>query len=129
VLAHAHGSDVVDGEERSFLELPPAVAPTTVAVFPLMTKDGLDDRARSIAERLRTEGFEVTYDDSGNIGRRYRRQDEVGTPYCVTVDYETADDDTVTIRERDSTEQTRVPIDDLPAVIERLVAGESLSEL
>ena len=129
VLAHAHGSDIVDGEERSFLGLPAAVAPTTVAVFPLMTKDGLDDRARTIAERLRTEGFEVTYDDSGNIGRRYRRQDEVGTPYCVTVDYETADDDTVTIRERDSTEQTRVPITDLPAVIERLVAGESLSEL
>ena len=129
VLAHAHGSDIVAGEERSFLELPAAVAPTTVAVFPLMTKDGLDDRARTIAERLRTEGFEVTYDDSGNIGRRYRRQDEVGTPYCVTVDYETADDDTVTIRERDSTEQTRVPITDLPAVIERLVAGESLSEL
>ena len=128
-LIHAHGSDIVDGEERSFLELPSAVAPTTVAVFPLMAKDGLDDRARSIAKRLRTEGFEVTYDDTGNIGRRYRRQDEVGTPYCVTVDYETVDDDTVTIRERDSTEQTRVPAVDLPAAIERLVAGGSVSKL
>ncbi len=129
VLIHTHGSDVVDGEERSFLELPPAVAPTTVAVFPLMAKDGLDDRARSIAERLRTEGFEVTYDDTGNIGRRYRRQDEVGTPYCVTVDYETVDGDTVTVRERDSTEQTRILTADLPAAIERLVAGASVSEL
>ena len=129
VLIHTHGSDVVDGEERSFLELPPAVAPTTVAVFPRMAKDGLDDRARSIAERLRTEGFEVTYDDTGNIGRRYRRQDEVGTPYCVTVDYETVDGDTVTVRERDSTEQTRILTADLPAAIERLVAGASVSEL
>ena len=129
VLIHALETDTVDGEERSFLELPSTMAPTTVAVFPLMTKDGLDDRARSIADRLRTEGFEVSYDDTGNIGRRYRRQDEVGTPYCVTVDYETKDEDTVTIRERDSTEQTRVPAADLPEAISQLVDGATLSEL
>ena len=129
VLIHALETDTVDGEERSFLELPSTMAPTTVAVFPLMTKDGLDDRARSLADRLRTEGFEVSYDDTGNIGRRYRRQDEVGTPYCVTVDYETKDEDTVTIRERDSTEQTRVPTADLPEAIRRLVDGATLSAL
>jgi glycyl-tRNA synthetase len=129
VLIHGHNTDTVDGEERSFLELPAKVAPTTVAVVPLMTKDGLDDRAREIADRLRSEGFEVAYDDTGNIGRRYRRQDEVGTPYCVTIDYETQEDDTVTIRERDSTEQNRVAASELPDVIRRLVAGETLSKL
>jgi glycyl-tRNA synthetase len=105
------------------------MAPTTVAVFPLMTKDGLDDRAQEVARKLRTAGFEVSYDDTGNIGRRYRRQDEVGTPYCVTVDYETQEDDTVTVRERDSTDQARVALDELPSALRRLVAGESLSDL
>ncbi|MFT4885517.1 MAG: glycyl-tRNA synthetase [Natronomonas sp.] len=129
VLIHSHGSDIVDDEERSFLELPADMAPTAVAVFPLMTKDGLDDRAQEVAQQLRAAGFEVAYDDTGNIGRRYRRQDEVGTPYCVTVDYETQEDDTVTVRERDSTDQERVALDDLPSALRRLVAGESLSDL
>jgi glycyl-tRNA synthetase len=129
VLIHAHESDTVDDEERAFLDLPAEMAPTTVAVVPLMAKDGLDERAQSIAEELRAAGFEVAYDDTGNIGRRYRRQDEVGTPYCVTVDYETQEDGTVTVRERDSTEQTRVEADDLAAVIRRLVDGDSLSDL
>ncbi len=129
VLVHRHGTDEVDGEERSYLALPAEVAPTTVAVFPLMTKDGLDDRARAVAAALRDAGFEVTYDDTGNIGRRYRRQDEVGTPYCVTVDYDTLEDDTVTVRERDSTEQARVAIDALPDAIDRLVDGATLADL
>jgi glycyl-tRNA synthetase len=129
VLVHRHGTDEIDGEDRTFLGLPAAVAPTTVAVFPLMTKDGLEDRARDVAAALRDAGFEVSYDDTGNIGRRYRRQDEVGTPYCVTVDYDTLEDDTVTVRERDSTDQERVPIDELPAAIDRLVDGAALAEL
>ena len=129
VLIHAHGTDTVDGETRSFLELPAKLAPTTVAVVPLMTKDGLDDRARELAERLRSEGFEVAYDDTGNIGRRYRRQDEVGTPFCVTIDYETMEDDTVTVRERDSTDQRRVATTELSDAIGRLVAGETLADL
>ncbi len=124
VLAHAHDTDEVDGEERSVLRLPPEMAPTTVGVFPLMTKDGLDEQARQIASDLREAGLSVTYDDSGAIGRRYRRQDEVGTPYCVTVDYETEDDDTVTVRERDSTAQTRVPVDDLPETLVALRDGD-----
>jgi len=113
VLVHAYTEDEVDGEERTYLALPPETAPTTVGVFPLMDKDGLDERAHGLARDLREAGLEVTYDDSGAIGRRYRRQDEVGTPFCVTVDYDTLEDDTVTVRERDSTAQTRVPVSEL----------------
>jgi glycyl-tRNA synthetase len=132
VLTHAYSTDEVDGEKRAYLDLPAEVAPTTVGVFPLMGKDGMDEKAESVAETLRDAGFAVTYDESGNIGRRYRRQDEVGTPYCVTVDYETLEDDTVTVRERDSTQQARVPVADLPAELTALRAGtktvESLGE-
>ncbi|MFB6138377.1 MAG: glycine--tRNA ligase [Halobacteriaceae archaeon] len=112
-LAHGYERDTVDGEPRDVLRLPAEVAPTTVGVFPLMDKEGMGERARSVADDLREAGLAVTYDDAGNIGRRYRRQDEVGTPFCVTVDYETLDDDTVTVRDRDTTDQTRVPLDDL----------------
>ncbi|MEF8842520.1 MAG: glycine--tRNA ligase [Haloarculaceae archaeon] len=130
VLVHAHERDVVDDEERTYLELPAGVAPTTVGVFPLMSRDGLDDRARDLAADLREAGFDVEYDDSGNIGRRYRRQDEVGTPYCVTVDYESLEDGTVTVRERDSTEQARVDTTALPAELTALRTGaKSLSDL
>jgi glycyl-tRNA synthetase len=128
VLAHAYAEDEIDGEERTYLDIPPETAPTTVGVFPLMDKDGLDEYARDLAEQLRTAGHAVTYDDSGAIGRRYRRQDEIGTPYCVTVDYETLDDgdqsDTVTLRERDTTAQTRVSAEELPETIEQLLQGE-----
>jgi glycyl-tRNA synthetase len=123
VLDHAYETDEVEDETRSYLALEPGVAPTFVGVFPLVSKDGMDDRAREIADDLRAEGLDVTYDDSGSIGRRYRRQDEVGTPFCVTVDDETAE--TVTLRERDSTQQVRVPIDDLPEVLDDLREGET----
>jgi glycyl-tRNA synthetase len=128
VLAHAYSQDEVDGEERTYLALPPAVAPTTVGVFPLMDKDGLDDRAADVARALRETGLSVTYDDSGAIGRRYRRQDEVGTPFCVTVDYNTLEDDTVTVRERDSTAQKRVAVADLAATLVALRDGERTFE-
>ena len=124
-LDHAYHEDEVDGEERTYLELPPAVAPTTVGVFPLMDKDGLGEQARAIAAELRAAGLSVAYDDSGAIGRRYRRQDEIGTPYCVTVDYDTLEDASVTIRDRDSTDQTRVAVDNLAQTVERLVDGET----
>jgi glycyl-tRNA synthetase len=125
VLTHAYDRDLVDGEERAFLDLPPEVAPTTVGVFPLMDKDGLGERAREVEADLRQAGFAVAYDDSGNIGRRYRRQDEVGTPYCVTVDYDSLEDDTVTVRERDSTEQARVDIEELPVTLTALRTGST----
>jgi len=125
VLAHAYTEDEVDGEARTYLDLPAAEAPTTVGVFPLMDKDGMDDYAHELAEALRQAGHSVTYDDSGAIGRRYRRQDEIGTPYCVTVDYESLDDDTVTLRERDTTTQKRVSIDGLAEAINGLVDGDA----
>ncbi|WP_336035883.1 glycine--tRNA ligase [Halobacterium yunchengense] len=124
VLAHNYDTDEVEGEQRDVLRLPAAVAPTTVGVFPLMDKDGLGERARDVAAALREAGLAVTYDDSGNIGRRYRRQDEVGTPYCVTVDYDTLEDDTATLRDRDTTDQVRVPVADLPDVLAGLRDGE-----
>jgi len=123
VVAHAYREDEVDGEERTYLELDAEVAPTTVGVFPLMDKDGMAERAREVATELRAAGLDVTYDDSGAIGRRYRRQDEVGTPFCVTVDYETLEEGTVTVRERDSTEQTRVAVEDLPESLSALQNG------
>ncbi|MEF8974307.1 MAG: glycine--tRNA ligase, partial [Haloarcula sp.] len=124
VLAHAYETDEVDGEERTYLDLPPEQAPTTVGVFPLMDKDGMADLAADIAADLRAAGLSVTYDDSGAIGRRYRRQDEVGTPYCVTVDYESLEDGEVTVRERDTTEQKRLPIEGLADRLEQLANSE-----
>ncbi|MWG34760.1 glycine--tRNA ligase [Halomarina oriensis] len=128
VLDHALETDEVDGETRSYLGLPAEVAPTTVGVFPLMSKDGMDDRARDLAGTLRQAGLSATYDDSGAIGRRYRRQDEVGTPYGVTVDYETLENDTVTLRDRDSTDQIRLSVEDLPAAITALRTGGDLAD-
>jgi glycyl-tRNA synthetase len=100
-------------EERyTMLKLPASVAPFQVAVFPLMKKDGLAEKARSIFDGLRRE-FRTSYDESGSIGRRYARQDEIGTPFCVTIDYDTLKDDTVTIRDRDTTQQVRIKVADL----------------
>ncbi|PSQ16284.1 glycine--tRNA ligase [Halobacteriales archaeon QS_8_69_26] len=118
VLAHSLRADVVDGERRTYLALDPAVAPTLAAVLPLT--DDVADRARTLAEECRRADLPVEYDDGGSIGRRYRRQDEVGTPYCVTLDERTREDDTATVRDRDTTEQVRVPVADLPAVLRDL---------
>ncbi|PSQ17190.1 glycine--tRNA ligase [Halobacteriales archaeon QS_8_69_26] len=125
LLEHAYREDVVDGEERTYLELEPAVAPTFAGVFPLTDEAGLPDLAREVAADLRAAGLSVTYDDSGNIGRRYRRQDEVGTPFCVTVDHDSLEDGAATVRDRDTTEQVRVPIEDLPGALAALRDGEA----
>ncbi|GAB3666769.1 glycine--tRNA ligase [Halopiger thermotolerans] len=126
VLHHAYREDEVDGEQRTYLELEPEVAPTFVGVFPLQTDDELVEQAEDIVDDLREVGLSVTYDDSGNIGRRYRRQDEVGTPFCVTVDFETLEEEetTVTVRERDTTEQKRLPVDELPETLSALREGD-----
>jgi glycyl-tRNA synthetase len=127
VLAHAYSEDVVAGEERTFLALEPEVAPTYVGVFPLLTDDELEAVADGVVADLRAAGLSVTYDDSGNIGRRYRRQDEIGTPFCVTVDHEGVEGDgetTVTVRERDTTTQIRVPVDDLADELGAVRDGE-----
>ncbi|MFC7205044.1 glycine--tRNA ligase [Haloferax namakaokahaiae] len=127
LLAHAYETDEVDGEARSFLSLSPAVAPTNVGVFPLVSNvDELVDLSDDIAAELRAAGFAVVYDDSGSIGRRYRRQDEVGTPFCVTIDRDGIEGDgptTVTIRERDTGRQVRIPADSLVETLVGLRAG------
>lgn len=111
ILTHSLRSDVVDDDPRRYLALDPAVAPMLAAVFPLT--DDIAVRTRELAEECRQAGQAVEYDDSGSIGRRYRRQDEIGTPYCVTLDERTATDGTATIRDRDTTEQVRVDIDEI----------------
>jgi glycyl-tRNA synthetase len=127
LVAHGMREDEVDGEERTYLDLSPTVAPTDVGVFPLVSNvDYLTERAEAIAADLRGAGFSVAHDDSGSIGRRYRRQDEVGTPFCVTVDRDGLEGDgpdSVTVRERDSAAQVRVPVDDLVSVLLDLRGG------
>jgi len=123
VLEHAYAEDVVEGELRRVLRLPAQVAPVQVGVFPLLSRDGLDQVAREIALALKAAGIFTEFDESGAIGRRYRRQDEIGTPYAVTVDYQTFDDGTVTIRERDSMAQVRVKRETLPATLRGLIDG------
>ncbi len=116
VLADAYREETVDGELRVVLGFHKALAPIKAAVLPLTRKDGLPDVAERLHRDLRRR-WSVFYDDSGAIGRRYRRQDEVGTPWCVTVDHDTLVDQTVTIRERDAMTQVRVAIDQVPAWI------------
>ena len=97
-----------DDDWRTVLHFHPKIAPITVAVLPLMKKDGLAEIAQEIRDELK-EDFVTDYDQAGAIGKRYRRQDEAGTPFCVTVDYDTKEDNSVTLRFRDSMEQVRVP--------------------
>jgi len=108
LLADAYREDEVEGESRVVLALAPRLAPVKAAIFPLVRKDGLPEIARGIAQGLRQASIPSFYDESGSIGRRYRRQDEAGTPWCVTVDGQTAEDGTVTVRERDSLAQVRI---------------------
>ena len=107
-----------DGDVRTVLHFHPSVAPVTVAVLPLVKKDGIGEFADKLEHELR-EDFFTFYDQSGAIGRRYRRMDEIGTPYCVTVDYDTLKDNTVTLRFRDSMQQVRVPISNLVSEIKK----------
>jgi len=121
-LVESYREETVDnGEERVVLKLHPRIAPITLGVFPLVKRDGMPDVARKIVERY-IDRFSLFYDESAAIGRRYRRQDEVGTPFCATVDGETLADGTVTIRERDSMRQERVKIDALGELIEKRTA-------
>jgi glycyl-tRNA synthetase len=114
VLTSAYDEDEIGGEKRIVLKLPAHLAPVRVAVSPLLkNKPELAGKAREVYGMLKKEFGNVMYDDNGNIGKRYRRQDEIGTPYCVTIDFDTLEDDTVTIRNRDSAEQKRVGIAEL----------------
>ena len=112
VLVDAYNEEKIDGNTRTVLKFHPRIAPTKIAIFPLLKKDGHPEKAMELYKNLR-EHYAACYDDSGNIGRRYRRQDEAGTPLCITIDHQTLEDHTVTIRDRDSLEQFRTPISDL----------------
>ena len=124
VLEHSFDKDVVEGEERRVLRLKRWVAPIPVAVLPLLSREPFTSKAKEIVRMLRENGFYTEYDDSGSIGRRYRRFDEIGTPFCITIDHQTFEDETVTIRDRDTTKQVRVKISELPKVLNELLTSE-----
>jgi glycyl-tRNA synthetase len=116
VLCDAYDEEEVAGEQRTVLKLHPRLAPIKVAVLPLVRKDGQPELAHEVFELLRGQ-LQAEYDEGGSIGKRYRRQDEIGTPFCVTIDHQSLEDRTVTVRDRDTLEQERVAVDDLPAVL------------
>ena len=114
VLCAAYTEDEVNGEKRIYLKLPDHLAPVKFAVSPLLkNKPELVAKAREVYAQLKQKHGAVMWDDNGNIGKRYRRQDEIGTPYCVVIDFDTLEDNTVTVRDRDTTEQKRVNISEL----------------
>ena len=126
VLSAAYREEQLEnGESRVVLAFPPALAPVKVAVMPLVKKDGLPDVAQRIIDQLKYD-FNVVYDEKDSIGKRYRRQDAVGTPFCVTVDHQTLEDGTVTVRHRDTMQQERVAIDDLYRMVDDEVSYRKL---
>jgi glycyl-tRNA synthetase len=121
-MVDAYDEEVVEGRERVLLRLHPRLAPVKVAVLPLVNKDGQPELARKIYEDLRTR-MTAEFDTGGSIGKRYRRQDEIGTPWGVTVDHQTMEDLTVTLRDRDSLSQDRIAIEVLGDELERRLAA------
>jgi glycyl-tRNA synthetase len=117
-LVDAYDEDEIEGESRTVLRLHPVLAPVKVAVLPLVRKDGQPELAQDVYRSLR-DRVQAEYDEGGAIGRRYRRQDEIGTPWAVTIDHQSLEDRTVTLRDRDSLEQVRIAIDELGEEIER----------
>ncbi len=126
IMSAAYCEEALEGgDSRVVLKLPPALAPVKVAVLPLVKKDGLAEKAREIINALKFD-FRCVYDEKDSIGKRYRRQDAVGTPYCVTVDHDTMTDNTVTIRHRDTMQQERVDIERLYSIIDDRVNMKNL---
>ncbi|HZY64357.1 MAG TPA: glycine--tRNA ligase [Rubrobacteraceae bacterium] len=121
-LVDAYTEEEVRGEERTVLKLHPRIAPVKAAVFPLSKKEPVSTVARELYDDLKGD-YRIFYDDGGSIGRRYRRQDEVGTPFCVTVDFDTLEDEQVTIRDRDTMEQERIPIKAVRDRLQKLISG------
>ena len=117
--------DLGEGSARTVLSIPYALAPVKVAILPLVKKDGLPEKAREVLSKLRLN-HNCQYDEKDGIGRRYRRQDAIGTPLCITIDHDSLNDDTVTVRERDGMTQERVTISDLPAYVESRVGMSTL---
>ena len=126
LFSHCLKDEVLeDGSERTVLSLPPALAPVKAAILPLMKKDGLGEYAEKIFNDLKLD-FNLIYEDKDSIGKRYRRQDAIGTPFCITIDHDTLTDHTVTIRHRDTMEQERVPVSNLRQIIDDKVNFRNL---
>jgi glycyl-tRNA synthetase len=126
IMAASYAEEVLEGgETRVVLKLPPALAPIKLGILPLIKKDGLPEKAREIMDSLKFD-FKCQYDEKDSIGKRYRRQDAIGTPYCVTVDHETLENNTVTLRNRDTMLQERVPIKQLYAILSEKVSMKPL---
>ena len=126
VLAHSYTEEALEnGETRIVMKIPAPLAPIKVAVMPLVKKDGLPEIAQKVVDELKYD-FSYQYDEKDSIGKRYRRQDAIGTPYCVTVDHDTINDGCVTVRDRDTMTQERVKIEDLRALIEKKVSLTNL---
>lgn len=126
MMSYAYQNEKLeDGSERVVMKLPPALAPVKVAVLPLVKKDGLPEKALEIFNELKFSVY-CQYDDKDSIGRRYRRQDAIGTPYCITIDHDTLNNNTVTIRERDSMKQERVLVSEVAAIVEERVSFKAL---
>ncbi len=123
ILSHAYTEEKLeDGSERIVMKIPPVLAPIKAAILPLLKKDGLPEKAREIMDTLKYD-YNCQYEEKDAIGRRYRRQDAIGTPYCITVDHQTLEDNMVTIRERDTMSQERIPIDQLSSIIDKKIKG------
>ncbi len=128
IMSAAYAEETLEGgEQRVVLRIPPALAPIKVAVMPLVKKDGLPEVARDIVNKLKFD-YMCQYDEKDSIGKRYRRQDAIGTPLCVTVDHQTLEDGMVTIRHRDSMQQQRIKIEELPQIVESTVSMKALFE-
>ena len=126
ILSAAYTEEkLADGEERVVLRLPACIAPVKLAILPLVKKDGLPEKAREILDMLRFD-FNCQYDEKDSIGKRYRRQDAIGTPYCITIDHDTLSDNCVTIRDRDTMEQERIPISTLHDVVSKKISMTSV---
>ncbi|HQH19560.1 MAG TPA: His/Gly/Thr/Pro-type tRNA ligase C-terminal domain-containing protein, partial [Bacteroidales bacterium] len=119
ILSNAYQEEKLeDGSERIVLKIPPFLSPIKIAVMPLVKKDGLPEKAREIMDQLKLN-YMCQYDEKDAIGRRYRRQDAIGTPYCITIDYDSLNDNTVTIRERDTMQQERIAIEKITAIVDK----------
>ena len=119
-LVDAYEEEGEGKDKRTVLRFHPRIAPITVAVFPLVKKEGMPEKAEEVERELRRR-FRTAIEFNQSIGRRYRRQDEVGTPFCVTIDGETMEDGTVTLRERDTMNQERVPLGELSSLLEQKI--------
>ena len=122
VLSQSYKEEKLDdGSDRVVLQLPPFLAPVKVAILPLVKKDGLPEKAREIMDRLKLD-HQCIYEEKDSIGKRYRRMDAIGTPFCITIDHQTLEDQTVTLRDRDTMQQERIAIEKLPAIVEEKVS-------